>query len=111
MASASLASQAERPTASMLSSLTRLSQRYKFSLVQTSKWTKTGLHLSIVLTKKDQKKGYWVRLTKQPNKSQYIQCDWNKWVDEDEEHEEGHKGLEGIDPEAMNNFNDSDSDD
>lgn len=71
-------------------------------LTQTSKWTKTGLHLSIVLTKKDSNKAYWVRLTKQPVKSQYIQCDWNKWIDDDEEQEEGNKGLEGYNPEAMN---------
>lgn len=87
----------------MSNSLTRSCPRYPFSLSQTSKWTKTGLHLSLVLTKKDQSKGYWVRLTKQPLKSQYIQCDWNKWVDdEDEEQEDGQKGLGGFDPEAMN---------
>lgn len=27
--------------------------------------------------------------------------DWSKWVDEDEEEEEGSKGLGGMDPSAM----------
>lgn len=37
-----------------------------------------------VLAKKDIKKAYWPRLTKQNKKTQYIQCDWDKWIDEDE---------------------------
>ena len=40
--------------------------------------------MNIVLEKKDKSKGYWTRLTKQSVKSQYIQCDWSKWIDEDE---------------------------
>lgn len=61
-----------------------------------------------VLVKKDQNKGFWPRLTKQGKKTQYIQIDWDKWVDQDEEQESGSKGLGGMDYEGMNNFNDSD---
>ena len=67
--------------------------------------------MNFVLEKKDKSKPYWTRLTKNTVKSQYIQCDWAKWIDEDDEQEEGQKGLEGLDTQAMQNFNDSDSDD
>lgn len=48
-----------------------------------------------VLVKKEKK--YWSRLTKESKKTQYIQIDWDKWVDEDEEEEAGNKGLGGLD--------------
>ena len=37
-------------------------------------------------------------------KSQYIQVDWSKWVDEDEEEEDPNKGLGGFDPSQMQGF-------
>ena len=48
---------------------------------EKSKWSKTGLGLSIVLQKKDTSGGYWPRLTKSSAKNQYITCDWARWID------------------------------
>jgi hypothetical protein len=42
---------------------------------------KTGYHLVMILEKKEKGKSYWVRLTKDVIKNQYIQIDWNKWID------------------------------
>ena len=64
--------------------------------------------MMFVLEKRERNNGFWPRLTKESRKTQYIQIDWEKWVDEDEEAEEADKGMSGFDPEAMNNFNDSD---
>lgn len=50
-------------------------------IVEESKWSKTGFHMIFVIVKKDKK--YWSRLTKENKKTQYIQIDWDKWVDED----------------------------
>lgn len=36
-----------------------------------------------VLSKKEE--GFWPRLTQSSNKLPYLQIDWDKWVDEDEE--------------------------
>lgn len=36
-----------------------------------------------MLAKKDVTKNYWPRLIKNSAKNQYIQIDWDKWVDED----------------------------
>ena len=76
-----------------------------------SKWTKNGQGISILLIKKEVTAEYWPRLVKQAAKNQYITCDWARWIDEEDEAEEGNKGLEGYDPSAYQNFNDSDSDD
>lgn len=66
-----------------------------------SKWTKTGFHLIFVVEKKDTNAAFWPRLLKTTNKNQYIQVDWSKWVEEDEEEEEPNKGLGGFDPSQM----------
>lgn len=66
-----------------------------------SKWTKTGFHLIFVVEKKDPNGAFWPRLLKTTNKNQYIQVDWSKWVEEDEEEEEPNKGLGGFDPSQM----------
>lgn len=87
------------------------SKKYSFSFelfdkinTEESKWTKTGFHLLIVLSKAEKDKPFWSRLTKDTAKNQYIQIDWSKWVDEDEEEEEGDKGLGGFDPSQMQGF-------
>lgn len=41
----------------------------------------------MVLHKKETDKPYWSRLTKTAVKNQYIQIDWAKWIDEDDEEE------------------------
>ena len=57
-----------------------------------------------VLEKKNVKAAFWPRLIKPTAKNQYIQVDWSKWVDEDEEEEDPNKGLGGFDPSAMHGF-------
>ena len=69
-----------------------------------SKWTKTGYHLFFVLDKKNHEAPFWTRLIKPTAKNQYIQVDWSKWVDEDEEEEDPNKGLGGFDPSMMQGF-------
>jgi len=54
-----------------------------------------------VLKKKNVSAPFWTRLIKSKEKSQYIQVDWAKWVDEDEEEEDPNKGLGGLDPNQM----------
>ena len=54
-----------------------------------------------VLEKKNQDAEFWPRLLKSKEKNQYIQVDWSKWVDEDEEEEDPNKGLGGMDPAMM----------
>lgn len=41
--------------------------------------------IELKIRKADAEKEYWPRLTKDKVKSQYIQIDWNKWKDEDDE--------------------------
>lgn len=56
------------------------------------------------MIKKDKSASYWKRLIAEEKKYQNIQLDWSKYVDEDDEAEEGSKGVEGGDwnPEMMN---------
>ena len=86
-------------------------KKYQFELetfeqvnTETSKWNKTGFHLLFVLEKKNTDAAFWPRLIKSTAKSQYIQVDWSKWVDEDEEEEDPNKGLGGFDPSQMQGF-------
>jgi hypothetical protein len=86
--------------------------KYAFSLEfhssinkEESKWNKTGFHLLFVLEKHDANAPFWPRLLKNKDKNQYISVDWSKWVDEDEEEEDGQKGLGGIDPSQMQSKN------
>lgn len=75
--------------------------------------------VQIILFKKNTDAGFWKRLTKDDKKNNFIVVDWSKYVDEDEEEEEGQKGLgQDWDPSMMQNFNpgmggadDDDSDD
>ncbi len=53
------------------------------------------------LQKKNGNGKFWPRLIKSNQKNQYIQVDWAKWVDEDEEEEDPSKGLGGFDPNQM----------
>lgn len=65
------------------------------SLAQASKWSKFGFHLQFILAKKGHEGKYWPRLIKDTKKQQNIHVDWDKYVDEDDEAEEGQKGLGG----------------
>ena len=57
--------------------------------------------MRFVLQKKDETKPYWKRLTKDDKKYANIQMDWSNYVDEDEEEEEGQKGMQDWNPDAM----------
>ncbi|CAD8157029.1 unnamed protein product [Paramecium octaurelia] len=63
-------------------------------IVEESKWTNYGVNVRFILSKKDQAASYWTRLIKETHKLQYLQVDWTKYIDEDDEAEEGGKGLE-----------------
>jgi len=83
-------------------------KKYAFKLelfeevdTEQSKWSKTGFHMLFVLQKKNVNAAFWPRLVKGKEKNQYIQVDWAKWVDEDEEEEDPNKGLGGFDPSQM----------
>jgi hypothetical protein len=41
--------------------------------------------LFVILKKKNCDQKFWARLTKSTVKNQYIQIDWAKWIDEDDE--------------------------
>jgi hypothetical protein len=36
-----------------------------------------------IIAKKDKQKAYWPRLRKESKKTNYVQIDWDKWVDEE----------------------------
>ncbi|CAD8097741.1 unnamed protein product [Paramecium sonneborni] len=63
-------------------------------IVEDSKWTNYGVNVRFILRKKDQAATYWTRLIKETHKLQYLQVDWTKYIDEDDENEEGGKGLD-----------------
>ncbi|CAK60448.1 unnamed protein product (macronuclear) [Paramecium tetraurelia] len=73
-------------------------------VVEESKWTNYGLNVRFILSKKDKTASYWTRLIKEPHKLQYLQVDWTKYIDEDDEAEEGGKGLDDWDQNKFQNF-------
>eukprot|EP00744_Colponema_vietnamica_P003165 GILI01004886.1.p1 GENE.GILI01004886.1~~GILI01004886.1.p1 ORF type:complete len:168 (+),score=57.78 GILI01004886.1:76-579(+) len=52
-------------------------------VVEESKWSATGRNVAFVIKKKEA--GHWDRLVKESGKHAHIACDWDRWVDEDEE--------------------------
>jgi len=73
------------------------------SNIEESKWNVSGLHMQFNLKKKEDT--FWKRLTKEDKKYTHIAVDWSKWVDEDEEEEEGNKGLgQDWNPDNMRGF-------
>ncbi|CAK83304.1 unnamed protein product (macronuclear) [Paramecium tetraurelia] len=73
-------------------------------VVEESKWTNYGLNVRFILSKKDKATSYWTRLIKESHKLQYLQVDWTKYIDEDDEAEEGGKGLDDWDQNKFQNF-------
>ena len=59
-----------------------------------SAWNTKGRNILISLSKKDKDAEYWPRITKEKVKNSKITTDWGKWVEEDEEEEEGGVGRE-----------------
>jgi hypothetical protein len=60
---------------------------------QASKKTILGFGARFVLVKKNPDAPYWIRLTKETGKHNHITFDWERYIDSDEEGEEGDKGL------------------
>lgn len=61
--------------------------------VEASKKTILGFGARFVLVKKNPDAPYWIRLTKEAGKHNHITFDWERYIDSDEEGEEGDKGL------------------
>lgn len=62
---------------------------------QNSKKNILGFGARIVLAKKNPNAKYWPRLTKEGGKHNNVVVDWERYIDSDEEGEEGQKGLGG----------------
>jgi hypothetical protein len=59
-----------------------------FVAVQDSKWAKTGRSLQMQIMKADkEEEEHWPRITKEKAKLSWLQTDWGRYVDEDEEDE------------------------
>jgi len=57
-------------------------------------------HVFLMVLKKGDS-DHWPRLTKDSGRHlSHIKCDWDKWVDEDDEEE----GVDNFDPSQLNNF-------
>mgnify|MGYP006086498835 CR=1 FL=1 len=68
-----------------------------------SRWNTKGRNIIFNLKKKEAES--WTRITKEKTKNARINIDWNKWVDSDDEEEEGDKGMnKDFDPSQMQNF-------
>ncbi|EAR94413.2 CS domain protein (macronuclear) [Tetrahymena thermophila SB210] len=73
--------------------------------VESSKKTILGFGARIVLFKKNTEAPYWPRLTKEGGKHNNITFDWERYIDSDEEGEDGDKGLgQDWDPSQMQHF-------
>jgi prostaglandin-E synthase len=58
----------------------------------------------IALQKKDTSKPFWGRLLKSANKNPYVQIDWGRWIEEDEQEGDAKKGMGDFDLEKMKGF-------
>ena len=68
-----------------------------------SRWNTKGRNVIFNLVKKEADS--WSRITKEKTKNARINIDWNRWVDSDDEEEEGDKGVnKDFDPSMMQNF-------
>lgn len=56
-------------------------------IVEESKQKVTDLQVQLSIAKKDKNASHWPRLTRDKAKLHWLNIDWNKWVDEDEEAE------------------------
>ena len=65
-------------------------------VVEESKQKVTDLHVQLSIAKKNKTEAHWPRLAKEKGKLLWLTCDWNKWVDEDDEAEG--KGGEDFGP-------------
>ena len=58
---------------------------------EASRWNTKGRNVIFNLKKKEAES--WPRITKEKTKNARINIDWGKWVDSDDEEEEGDKGM------------------
>lgn len=64
-----------------------------------------GLGARLVIFKKNTEAEYWPRITKEGGKHNHITVDWEKYIDADEENDDGQKGLgQDWDPSQMQGF-------
>ena len=84
------------------------SKKYGFELEffaevekEGSAWNTSGRSILLSVAKKDKEAESWPRLLKEKGKNSKITTDWDKWVESDEEEEEGGKGMDGFDPSMM----------
>lgn len=54
---------------------------------KASKVNHTGKNVQLKLQKKELEEAYWPRLLKEQKKVHFLRTDFDKWVDEDEQHE------------------------
>ena len=60
-----------------------------------SKWAKTGRGLLLQIMKKDkEEEEHWPRIQKEKGKVNWLQPDWSRYVDEDEEDEKPDTGMD-----------------
>lgn len=84
-------------------------QKYGFSLElfepvvkDESKWNTKGRNVTLYISKKDkEQEEWWPRLTKEKVKNHFINIDFDKWVDPDDEPEEEKGGMGDFDPAMM----------
>lgn len=94
------------------------SRRYELEIdlfdsvvVEESKWKVTDFSVTFNLAKLDKEAGYWPRLVKQAGKLKWLSCDWDKWVDEDEEQAAPPAGFDMGEMDDFPDDEDEDSDD
>jgi hypothetical protein len=54
-------------------------------VVEESKWKVTDFAVTFSISKLNKGAEYWPRLVKQAGKLKWLSCDWNRWIDEDDE--------------------------
>ena len=68
---------------------------------QNSKKALSSRSLSLEIRKKEIKKEYWPRLTKEKSRNAFIKTDFGKWVDEDDQDDtraaDDESGFDGMD--------------
>lgn len=80
-------------------------------VVEESKWKVTDHAVTFNIAKENRVAGHWPRLVKEAGKLKWLSCDWDKWVDEDEEDEKAGPGFDMGDMDDFPDDEEMDSDD
>ena len=75
-----------------------------------SKWNTKGRNIILNLSKVNKEQepdDWWPRLSLEKTKNQQITIDWSKWIDPDDDEDDGKKnaGMGDFDPNGMQDFN------